>query len=128
MKKQHYPFELQKLPYSYDALLPFLNEETLNIHHNKHQKNYVDQLNKVLKDYPEYHHLSLEEILMNPSVIQESLRNTVVVNAGGVYNHQLYFKSMQPNGFSLPTGALFDAINQSFGDYYNFQKMVDNSF
>ncbi|MBQ3513769.1 MAG: superoxide dismutase [Lachnospiraceae bacterium] len=124
MKKQHYPFELQKLPYSYDALIPFLNEETLYIHHEKHQKNYVDQLNKALKDYPEYHQLSLEEILINPAAIQEPIRETVVVNAGGVYNHQLYFKSMQPHGFCLPTGALFDAINQAFGDYYKFQKAV----
>ncbi len=124
MKKQHYPFELQKLPYSYDALIPFLNEETLYIHHEKHQKNYVNRLNLVLKDYPEYHQLSLEEILIHPNVLQESIRDAALVNAGGVYNHQLYFNSMQPHGFSLPTGALFDAINQTYGDYYKFQKTI----
>ena len=63
--QQTYPFELMPLPYSYDALEPYMDAETLHYHHDKHLKTYIDNLNKILKDYPQYHDWTLEDILKN---------------------------------------------------------------
>lgn len=97
ISEQTYPFPFLPLPYPYNSLEPYISEETLHYHHDKHLKTYVDNLNKIFQDYPLYHSLTLEEILMNidllPGPIQLEVRN----NAGGVYNHDLYFNSLKPN-------------------------------
>lgn len=112
----HYPFPLQPLPYDYDALSPAIDARTLHFHHDKHLKTYVDNLNKTLSSYPAYHTWSLYQLLTRlndiPSVIRTAVRN----NAGGVYNHQLYFNTMTGNP-SEPSEALSARIADSFGSY-----------
>ena len=97
ISEQTYPFPFLPLPYPYDSLEPYISEETLHYHHDKHLKTYVDNLNKIFQNYPQYHSLTLEDILLNidllPGPIQIEVRN----NAGGVYNHVLYFNSLRPN-------------------------------
>lgn len=110
----HYPFELQELPYPTNALEPFIDEETVIIHHTKHQKKYVDTLNKVLDPYTQYHSWSLEKLLRDYRCLPSKIQNDVKNNAGGVYNHNIYFNLMS-NLESKPSGMLLQAIKSQFG-------------
>ncbi len=112
----HYPFTLPPLPYAYDALLPELDERTMHFHHDKHFNAYVDNLNKLLKDRPEYHGWSLERLMQDWTELPEDIRQGVRNNAGGVYNHDLYFKTLRPGPAAAPGPALQQAIDRDFGD------------
>jgi len=117
----HYKFELIPLPYPYNALEPYIDTETMTLHHNKHLKTYVDNLNSTLAPYPEYHNWSLEKFLKNICFIKEDIQIAVKNNAGGVYNHNLFFSIMQGEGSELPTDGLLEAINEAFGSFDNFK-------
>lgn len=112
----HYPFTLPPLPYAYDALLPELDERTLHFHHDKHFNTYVENLNKLLKDHPQYQDWSLERLMQDWPELPEDIRQGVRNNAGGVYNHDLYFKTLHPTPASAPGPALQQAIDRDFGD------------
>ena len=112
----HYPFTLPPLPYAYDALLPELDERTMHFHHDKHFNTYVDNLNKLLKDRPEYHGWSLERLMRDWPELPEDIRQGVRNNAGGVYNHDLYFKTLHPAPTSAPGPVLQGAIDRDLGD------------
>ncbi len=114
--EQHYPFSLPPLPYAYDALIPQLDERTLHFHHDKHFAAYVDNLNKLLADQPEFQSWSLEQLCRDWCQLPDDIRQGVRNNAGGVYNHDLYFKTMAPAPTSVPSGDLAGAITQDFGD------------
>ena len=91
---EHYPFQLPPLPYSYDALEPFLDARTVMLHHGRHLQAYVDQLNKALAGYPAYHRWSLERLISDNWRLPESIQLAVWQNAGGVLNHTLFFETM----------------------------------
>ena len=99
---EHYPFTNPPLPYPYEAMEPYIDTLTMHLHHDRHLQTYVDNLNRILKDYPAYHQLSLEELLMYqkslPPEIQTGIRN----NAGGVYNHIMYFSCLKNPGMEEP--------------------------
>lgn len=104
------------LPYSYDALKPFIDEETVDIHYNKHHKKYAENLNNLINK-----NMPLNQI---PKRIEEfplEKRGPILYNAGGVLNHDLYFQSLNKNS-SLPKGTLLNKINQSYGNFENFKK------
>lgn len=115
--KQTYPFNLIPLPYDYNALEPYMDEETLHYHHDKHLKTYVDNLNALLKDRPEYHTWTLEEILTRLDEFPEEMREPVMNNAGGVYNHQLFFEMMHP---PVNENPMLPLLEKSFGSYEEF--------
>ena len=94
MKAEIYPFVVRPLPYEYDALVPVLDEETLTFHHDKHYKTYVDNLNNALADYPEQQKKSLVELLSDISGLPDAIQTAVRNNGGGVYNHEMYFDSI----------------------------------
>ena len=83
----HYPFSLKPLPYAYDALEPYISEETLRFHHDKHLKAYVDKLNETLKPYPEFQDWSLKALIVYSDGFPKEIKTDVKNNAGGVYNH-----------------------------------------
>ena len=112
----HYPFTLPPLPFAYDALLPVLDERTLHFHHDKHFAAYVDNLNKLLADQPAYQGWSLEQLCQRWPELPEDIRQGVRNNAGGVYNHDLYFKMLAPLPASVPSGDLAGAVTRDFGD------------
>ena len=114
--EQHYPFSLPPLPYAYNALTPQLDQRTLHFHHDKHFAAYVDNLNKLLADQPEYQSWSLEQLCRDWCQLPDNIRQGVRNNAGGVYNHDLYFKTMAPTPASTPSGDLAGAITRDFGD------------
>lgn len=113
----HYPFPLEPLPYDYDALVPVLDSRTLHFHHDKHLQTYVNNLNSLLEPYPAYHDWSLEKILKHLDQLPEKIQTPVRNNAGGVYNHQLYFNSMTRQSDAEPKGKLAADINRDFGSY-----------
>lgn len=118
--KEHYKFELKPLPYSHDALEPYIDKETMHFHHDKHLQTYVDNLNKTLADYPDYQGWSLQELIKKQNQLPDAIRTAVRNNAGGVYNHQLYFDGMAKAGETKLSGSLAEAIDKCFGTYDEF--------
>lgn len=123
----HYPFELPQLPYAYNALEPYIDEETMHYHHDKHFKGYIDNLNKALEPYPEYHDWSLKKLLKNIDLLPEDIRLSVKRNGGGVYNHNMYFNSMAPVGTNTMSKEMEAAINYTFGSYDSFKEKMKQS-
>ena len=113
--EQHYPFTLPPLPYDYDALVPELEEKVLYFHHDKHFATYVDNLNQLLEKAPAYQSWSLERLCRDWAELPEELRTGVRNNAGGVFNHDLYFRTLHPLPVSGPDSELEGAIQQAFG-------------
>lgn len=109
-------FELPPLPYAPDALEPFIDTQTMQIHHGKHHKAYVDNLNKALSNSGSTG-ASLEELMRNVSQHSTAIRN----NGGGHFNHSLFWKLMSPKGGGEPTGKIAEAINGTFGSFSNFK-------
>lgn len=92
-------FTLPPLPYEYDALEPFIDKETMTLHHTKHHQTYVDKLNGALEKYPDLHSKSLEELLTNLKEIPEDIRTAVRNHGGGHFNHSFFWKTLaKPNG------------------------------
>ena len=116
-------FTLPDLPYAHDALEPSIDKATMEIHHGKHHQAYVNNLNKFLEQAPELANASLEEILGdNCANVPEAIRTAVRNNGGGVYNHNVFWKVMGPNGGGAPSGALAEAIDSKFGSFDNFKE------
>lgn len=109
-------FTLPVLPYSFDALEPHVDARTMEIHHGKHHNAYVTNLNAALAG-TEWESKSLEEILANISKQAPAVRN----NGGGHWNHSFFWQIMAPNAGGTPTGALAEAINNSFVSFDNFK-------
>ena len=119
-----YPFTLPPLPYGYDALLPELDERTMHFHHDKHFQTYVDNLNKLLESHPDLQDRSLEDLILNWTELPEDVRQGIRNNAGGVYNHDLYFRTMAPGPATVPQGPLDDAIVRDFGGLPELEKAL----
>ncbi len=117
-----YPFQLMPLPYKFDALEPEIDAKTVEIHHDKHLRTYVDNLNQILKEYPEYQHWTLEQLVVYTDRLPEKIQTGVKNNAGGVYNHNFYFLLMDPSGSNIPMGSLKLAIERQFESYHQFYK------
>ena len=115
--------ELPKLPYDYKALEPYIDEQTMNIHHNLHHGGYVTKLNNALQDSPELQDKSIEELLKSLEEIPEYLRTAIRNNGGGHYNHSLFWTSMAPNTVSKPKGDLADVISSTWGSFDKFKEI-----
>lgn len=109
-------FLLDKLPYPYDALAPTVSPLTLEMHYSKHYLTYTNNLNAAIEG-TEYENMSIENILAKLDVNDTELRN----NAGGFYNHSLYWKSMAPNAGGNPKDTIAAAINRDFGSFQDFK-------
>jgi superoxide dismutase, Fe-Mn family len=109
------PYELPELPYAYDALEPTIDEQTMRIHHGKHHQAYVDNLNKAVAG-TEWDGRPVEQVLANLSSLPEDKQTVVRNNGGGHANHSLFWQIMKPGGGGDPTGALAQAIADTFGD------------
>lgn len=115
-------FELPKLPYGYDALEPYIDKTTMEIHYTKHHNGYVTKLNDAVAG-TDLENKSLEEILKNASKHPVGVRN----NGGGHYNHSLFWTIMKKNGGGFPKGDLESAINSSFGSFEEFKNKFSNA-
>ncbi|MCL2108081.1 MAG: superoxide dismutase [Oscillospiraceae bacterium] len=123
-----YPFTLPPLPYPYDALEPHIDQETMHLHHDKHFATYIKNLNDALKPYPHLQSLSLEQILCCKRLPLES-RVKILENAGGVYNHAIFFSNLAPMSekVNTPEGELLEAIEGFFGSFEEFKEQFSKS-
>ena len=122
MENNHYPFNLVPLPYAYDALEPYIDTKTMELHHDRHLKTYVDNLNTVLSKYPEYQTWSLERLITQANFLPEEIRTPVKNNAGGVYNHNFFFAGMSASGGQASVGDLMQQMNRDFGSFDAFKR------
>jgi superoxide dismutase, Fe-Mn family len=114
-------FEVPDLPYAYDALEPHIDEATMRVHHDKHHQAYVDKANAALEG-TEWADRSVEDVLTNLSSLPGDKQGPVRNNAGGHYNHSLFWKMMSPDGGGEPTGAIGEAITSTFGTFDDFKE------
>lgn len=120
MDNNHYPFVNLPLPYAYNALEPFIDEKTMQLHHDKHLQAYIDNLNKILKECPKLQALSLEQLIKSTCRLPKDIAVLIRNNAGGVYNHRFFFNGLTKPDAHQPRGRLIDAIDRQFGSFQNF--------
>ncbi|WP_084315515.1 superoxide dismutase [Clostridium hydrogeniformans] len=114
-------FTLPPLPYDYNALEPYIDEETMRLHHDKHHAAYVNNLNKALEKHKNLKGKTIEELLMNLDSIPEDIRTAVRNNGGGHYNHSFFWEIMGPNKGGEPKGELKKAIDKTYGSFDKFK-------
>ncbi|TVP86494.1 MAG: superoxide dismutase [Acholeplasmataceae bacterium] len=119
-------YELPKLSYAYDALEPFIDARTMEIHYSKHHQAYVTNLNAALDKHPELT-TPLEELLADLSLVPADIRTAVQNNGGGHFNHTFFWSLLKVNNGALPKGELADAINKSFGSFDAFKEAFGNA-
>ncbi|GHU63291.1 superoxide dismutase [Clostridia bacterium] len=125
-----YPFRLPEWPYGYDALSPYLNAETVYFHYDKHFRAYINNLNALLKPYPALHGKTLENLLSAPQDLPGEAKVDILFQAGGVYNHDVYFNHLAPPDHILhkPTGLLYELLRNKFGSFTKFkEKFVESA-
>ena len=110
-------FTLPALPYAYDALTPYIDEETMHLHHEKHHNAYITNANAALEKHPELADKTIEELLADLNSIPEDIRTAVRNNGGGHANHSLFWTVLAPNAGGEPTGAVKDGIEEAFGSF-----------
>jgi Fe-Mn family superoxide dismutase len=120
-------FELPPLPYDYSALEPHIDTQTMQIHHDKHHAAYVTNLNKALESAPALVGKSISEILADLSAVPENVRQAVINNGGGHYNHTMFWEIMGPKGGGEPKGELAKAIEGAFGNYEGLREKMNNA-
>jgi Fe-Mn family superoxide dismutase len=114
-------FELAPLPYAYDALEPYIDAQTMTIHHDKHHAAYVNNLNATLEKHPELSGWSLDDLIAKLSDVPEDIRTAIRNHGGGTYNHAMFWQIMGPKAGGEPAGALGKAIEADFGSFANFK-------
>ncbi len=115
-------YEPIKLNYSFDALEPYIDTETVDTHYNKHYMNYLNNLNNLLNEYDFNFNVDKEMIATNINAFPEEERGDILYNLGGVLNHELYFNNMSPALINKPIGSIKKAIDEKYGSYDNFKK------
>lgn len=115
-------FELEPLPYSYDALEPFIDKLTLEIHYSKHHKAYFDNFINAIKGTG-IESMDINDIFKHVSTYSAAVRN----NSGGYFNHTFYWENMKAHGGGLPSGKLLEAINKTFSSFDEFKKQFSEA-
>lgn len=116
---------LPSLPYSYGALEPYIDAQTMEIHHTKHHQTYINNLIAALEKTPDFQPISVESLLVDLSAVPSDIRTAVRNNAGGHFNHSLFWQIMKKNGGGEPNGLVADGIKKSFGTFAQFQDLFN---
>ena len=119
--------ELPPLPYDYAALEPYIDQQTMHLHHDMHHGTYVKNLNAALEKYPNLQSKSADELLRDLSAIPEDIRTAVRNNGGGHVNHTMFWKIMKPKGGGEPSGKIADVIKKTFGSFKDFQTKFNDA-
>ncbi len=123
-------YTLPDLPYGYAALEPYIDEETMHIHHDKHHGAYVNNLNAALNGHPELVTKDVDDLLRKIDSVPSDIRQAAINNGGGHANHSLFWTIMAPpgkGGGGEPTGELLSAINSTFGDFAKFKELLSKA-
>lgn len=115
-------YKLPDLPYDYSALEPYIDEQTMRLHHDMHHQTYVNNLNAALKDHPGLSELPVEELVGQLNKIPENIRKAVRNSGGGHANHSLFWKLLSPHFDTNPEGNLREAIDSEFGSFEKFKQ------
>lgn len=115
-------YTLPDLPYAFDALEPYIDEETMHLHHDKHHNTYVTNLNAAIEKHPELGEKTIEELLSDMDAVPTDIKTAVRNNGGGHANHSFFWKIMASNAGGEPTGAIKEAIDEAFGDFATFKE------
>nr|MCU0254874.1 superoxide dismutase [Acidobacteriota bacterium] len=121
------PFTLPPLTYAFDALEPFIDAKTMEIHHGKHHQAYVDNLNNALASAPELADKSLDWLVANLASVPEGIRMAVRNNGGGHWNHSMFWTLMKKGGGGEPKGPIADAIKTAFGSFDELKKQFNDA-
>jgi Fe-Mn family superoxide dismutase len=119
------PYELPPLPYAKDALEPFIDAQTMEIHHDKHHAAYVANLNKAIAGKPDLEQKTVEQLIGRLKAVPAEIRNAVRNNGGGHANHSLFWKLLAPQAGGAPTGPLADAVNAAFGTFDALKEKIE---
>ena len=119
-------FEVPPLPYDYNALEPYIDTQTMQLHHDKHHAAYVNNLNNAVNN-TDFASKNVDDILRNINDVPQNIRTAVQNNAGGHSNHSMFWAIMKPNGGGEPTGALASAIQQAFGSFDQFKAAFNDA-
>ncbi|WYP27967.1 superoxide dismutase [Alkalihalobacillus sp. FSL W8-0930] len=120
-------YELPQLPYAANALEPHIDEQTMNIHHDKHHNTYVTKLNAALEGHSDLASKSVDELISDLDALPESVRIAVRNNGGGHANHTFFWELLTPGGSTAPTGELADKITEEFGSFDKFKEEFANA-
>ena len=120
-------YELPPLPYDYSALEPYIDTQTMQIHHDKHHQTYVTNVNNALQGQDQLAAMSVDDLLRNISQVPDSIRTAVQNSGGGHSNHSMFWNIMKPNGGGEPTGDLASAIQQAFGSFDAFKTAFNDA-
>ena len=115
-------YTLPPLPYPPDALEPSIDKMTMEIHHDRHHKAYVDNANKALEEHADLAKLTVEQLLRQINKVPEKIRQALINNAGGHANHTMFWEIMAKGAGGKPSGPLADEISKTFGDFGKFQQ------
>ena len=121
------PYLLPKLPYAYNALEPYLDEQTMILHHTKHHQAYVDNLNAAVDKYPDLQKMKVEDLLKTLDKVPESVKTAVKNHGGGHANHSLFWTLMKPKGGGEPKGDLKKEIEKTFSSFADFKKLFSDA-
>jgi len=120
-------FELPKLPYAVDALEPYIDAQTMTIHHGKHHQAYITNLNGAIEKHPELASKSLDDMLRDLNAVPEDIRTVVRNHGGGTWNHSMFWEIMAPKAGGAPMGELARAIDSAFGSFDSFKSEFEKA-
>lgn len=120
-------FELKRLKYNYDFIEPIIDKDTMEIHHSKHHMAYINNLNTALEIHPSIKFDSLEEILKNINILPDDIKQSVINNAGGALNHNIFFDGITNKKYSIKSGELYQLIIKTFGSFDEFKEIFKSA-
>lgn len=120
-------FELKKLKYDYDFIEPIIDKDTMEMHHSKHHMAYINNLNISLEIHPSIKFDSLEEILKNINILPDDIKQSVINNAGGALNHNIFFDGITNEKYSIKSGELYQLIIKTFGSFDEFKEIFKSA-
>ncbi len=115
-------FKLPELDYEYDALEPYIDKMTMEIHHTRHHQAYIDNLNKALEGYEKYQEMNIKDLIANLDTLPEEIQTAVRNNGGGHLNHSIFWKVMSPKGGGNPVGEVAKKIEEDLGGFDKFKE------
>ncbi|HEX6481834.1 MAG TPA: superoxide dismutase [Ktedonobacteraceae bacterium] len=120
-------YEVPPLPYDYNALEPYIDTQTMQLHHDKHHAAYVSNLNAAIQNAPQFASLPIEQLIQRLNEVPDNIRTAVRNNGGGHLNHSMFWQIMSPNGGGQPGGDLASAINSTFGSFDQFKAAFNDA-
>src|SRR5271166_6809508 len=126
-RRKEMAFEVPPLPYDYSALEPYIDEQTMHLHHDKHHQAYVTNLNGAIDKHPELGKHTAEDLLRNINSVPEDVRTVVRNNGGGHVNHSMFWTIMKPGGGGEPAGKIGEQIKKDFGSFEDFKKQFNET-